>query len=122
MGPCYDGDDGYGYCGDDDDCDGVDDDCDAEVDEDFDLDGQRDPGELDPHNRPDDRLFDDTDRDGLPDLVETAIGTDPLDADSDDDGVLDGDEVDFSADTDGDGEINALDRDSDNDRILDGTE
>ena len=64
----------------------------------------------------------DSDGDGLPDVVERRIGTDPFDADSDDDGVLDGQEPDFDKDTDGDGLINALDPDSDNDGLFDGTE
>jgi uncharacterized repeat protein (TIGR01451 family) len=64
----------------------------------------------------------DTDGDGLSDFVERAIGTDPLDADSDDDGVPDGAEPSYDADTDGDGLINALDPDSDNDGLFDGTE
>ena len=54
--------------------------------------------------------------------MELALGTDPFDADSDDDGVLDGDEANFAEDTDGDGGINALDPDSDDDGIFDGTE
>jgi hypothetical protein len=64
----------------------------------------------------------DTDGDGLPDLYETAIGTNPNDADSDDDGVLDGQEISPALDSDGDGLINALDPDSDNDGLYDGTE
>jgi outer membrane protein OmpA-like peptidoglycan-associated protein len=64
----------------------------------------------------------DTDGDGLSDPEELAIGTDPNDADSDDDGVRDGDEANYADDTDGDGLINALDPDSDGDGILDGTE
>jgi hypothetical protein len=64
----------------------------------------------------------DSDGDGLPDSTETGIATDPNDADSDDDGVLDGAEPDFDEDTDGDGLINALDPDSDDDGLLDGTE
>jgi uncharacterized repeat protein (TIGR01451 family)/MYXO-CTERM domain-containing protein len=64
----------------------------------------------------------DTDMDGLPDAVEIALGTDPNDADSDDDGVLDGQEIKPGEDSDGDGLINALDPDSDNDGLLDGTE
>ncbi len=64
----------------------------------------------------------DTDGDGLPDTEETTIGTDPNDADSDDDGVIDGDEPSYDVDSDGDGLINALDPDSDNDGIFDGTE
>ncbi|MBW2456310.1 MAG: hypothetical protein JRI68_17455, partial [Deltaproteobacteria bacterium] len=48
----------------------------------------------------------DTDGDGLDDSTETTAGTDPNDADSDDDGVQDGDELYFDQDTDGDGLIN----------------
>ena len=50
------------------------------------------------------------------------LGTDPNDADSDDDGLLDGLEPNYSADSDGDGLINPLDPDSDNDGLFDGTE
>jgi MYXO-CTERM domain-containing protein len=64
----------------------------------------------------------DTDGDGIFDTVEVSLGSDPKDADSDDDGVPDGDEVDPQADTDGDGLINLLDPDSDNDGLYDGTE
>jgi hypothetical protein len=51
----------------------------------------------------------DTDGDGLPDAREIALGTEPNNPDSDDDGLTDGDEIDFydteplSPDTDGDG-------------------
>jgi len=64
----------------------------------------------------------DTDGDGLDDDTEVNIGTDPNDADSDDDGVQDGDEPLYDQDTDGDGLINALDPDSDDDGLFDGTE
>src|SRR6185369_285418 len=64
----------------------------------------------------------DSDGDGLGDDDEIAAGTDPHDADSDDDGVPDGNEQRWNDDTDGDGIINALDPDSDNDGLLDGTE
>jgi clumping factor A len=64
----------------------------------------------------------DTDMDGLSDPDETTAGTDPNDADSDDDGVLDGAEKDALVDSDGDGLINALDPDSDDDALFDGTE
>ena len=64
----------------------------------------------------------DTDADGLSDTLETKLGTDPNDADSDDDGLLDGDEPKFYDDSDNDGLINALDPDSDNDALFDGTE
>jgi len=70
----------------------------------------------------DDGCTDDIDGDGLTDQEEGVLGTDPTDADSDDDGVIDGDEVDPGDDTDGDGLINALDPDSDGDGINDGTE
>jgi len=65
----------------------------------------------------------DTDGDGILDPVEViTFGTDPNDADSDDDGVPDGDEPSLGEDSDGDGLINALDPDSDNDGLFDGTE
>jgi MYXO-CTERM domain-containing protein len=92
--------------------------------EDTNLDGAVDEGECDPLDPTDDDTCDhpDSDGDGLSDDLEVFLGTDPYDADSDDDGVLDGDEPNFSSDTDGDGLINALDPDSDNDGIYDGTE
>ena len=65
---------------------------------------------------------DDSDGDGLTNDEETNVGTDPNDADSDDDGVIDGDEPLWNRDTDNDGLENALDPDSDNDGLLDGTE
>lgn len=92
--------------------------------EDFNHDGKKDPGETDPtagHGDDDDDLADD-DGDGLSNGEEEAIGTDPLDADTDDDGVPDGAEANPSDDTDGDGLINAKDPDSDNDGLKDGTE
>ncbi len=64
----------------------------------------------------------DTDNDGLIDLYEAQIGTSQTDQDTDDDGVIDGDEVQPDVDTDGDGAINALDPDSDDDGVFDGTE
>jgi hypothetical protein len=64
----------------------------------------------------------DRDGDGITNDVEVMLGLNPDDADSDDDGVLDGAEPSFDMDSDGDGKINALDSDSDNDGILDGTE
>jgi MYXO-CTERM domain-containing protein len=45
-----------------------------------------------------------------------------MDADSDDDGLLDGDEANPSDDHDGDGSINILDEDADDDGLFDGTE
>lgn len=64
----------------------------------------------------------DTDGDGLTDVFEIQIGTNRNDADSDDDGVPDGQEASPGADFDGDGLVNALDPDSDNDGLFDGTE
>jgi clumping factor A len=64
----------------------------------------------------------DSDNDGLSDPDETTNGTNPADADSDDDGVPDGAEKTPFEDTDGDGLINALDPDSDDDGLFDGTE
>ncbi len=64
----------------------------------------------------------DSDGDGLTDDEEIKFRTNPNDADSDDDGVLDGDEKDWNKDTDGKGDINAKDPDSDDDGIYDGTE
>lgn len=64
----------------------------------------------------------DIDGDGLDNDTERRLDLPADDADSDDDGVLDGDEADYDVDTDGDGLINALDPDSDDDGIMDGTE
>ncbi|MBK8255271.1 MAG: choice-of-anchor L domain-containing protein [Polyangiaceae bacterium] len=64
----------------------------------------------------------DQDGDGLTNAEEITLGTSETDADSDDDGVLDGDEPNADVDSDGDGLINALDSDSDNDFLFDGTE
>lgn len=61
----------------------------------------------------------DSDGDGATDAAENAAGTDPLDADSDDDGILDGEELVIGADgflTD------PLDWDSDGDGLSDGQE
>ncbi|WP_272423787.1 thrombospondin type 3 repeat-containing protein [Polyangium jinanense] len=64
----------------------------------------------------------DSDGDGLSNDDEIAAGTDSSDADTDDDGVLDGLEPSLGVDTDGDGLINVVDADSDNDGLFDGTE
>jgi uncharacterized repeat protein (TIGR01451 family)/MYXO-CTERM domain-containing protein len=90
--------------------------------EDFDKNGRIDPGEGDPLDPSDDSTFTDTDGDGLTDAFENEIGSNPNDADSDDDGVIDGQEPNPAEDTDGDGVINVLDADSDNDGLFDGTE
>ncbi|MBK6697494.1 MAG: hypothetical protein IPG50_35710 [Myxococcales bacterium] len=93
--------------------------------EDANRDGKKDSGETDPNVTADDTQGgqnSDTDGDGLSDALEVALGTNPNDADSDDDGVPDGQEPNFADDTDGDGQKNALDPDSDNDGLFDGTE
>ena len=90
--------------------------------EDTNLNGKIDAGELDPNNPSDDTTAVDSDGDGLSDKLEAELGTNPNDADSDDDGVPDGQEPNPSLDSDGDGLINALDPDSDNDGLYDGTE
>ncbi len=90
--------------------------------EDTNLNGAIDPGEGDPNDPADDSTIVDTDGDGLSDALEIELGTDPNDADSDDDGVLDGLEPNPASDTDGDGLINALDPDSDDDGLTDGLE
>lgn len=109
--------------------------------EDLNQNGRVDAGERDPTWRADDdsdgdgltdadelSLFEtnpanqDTDGDGLDDGIEVDAGSDPLDADSDEDGLLDSREPDWDLDSDGDGLINALDPDSDNDGLLDAVE
>jgi len=60
-----------------------------------------------------DRL--DSDGDGLEDVIENIIGTDPFDDDTDDDGLMDGNEVNVYG-------TNPLDPDSDFDGLLDGLE
>jgi clumping factor A len=92
--------------------------------EDGNLNGRADSGETDPTagNGMDDGTVVDTDGDGLSDGLERSIGTDPNDADSDDDGLQDREEPNPSDDHDSDGLINALDPDSDDDDLFDGTE
>jgi hypothetical protein len=64
----------------------------------------------------------DSDDDGKSNDEELEAGTDPHDADSDDDGIPDGSEYDWLGDADSDELINALDWDSDNDELPDGLE
>lgn len=93
--------------------------------EDGNLNGTKDgPNETDPtagHPQDDGQIVD-SDGDGLSDLEEQTIGSDPNDADSDDDGVPDGMEPNPANDEDGDGTPNVLDPDSDGDGLFDGTE
>ncbi|MDD9938788.1 MAG: DUF3344 domain-containing protein [Myxococcales bacterium] len=92
--------------------------------EDSNLNGVVDDGETDPTAGNGDDDSDPSDRDGdrLSDELEEFIGSDPDDADTDDDGVPDGDEPNPSADGDGDGLNTVRDVDSDNDGLFDGTE
>ena len=69
----------------------------------------------------------DDDNDGLSDLEETELGTNPFDPDSDGDGVIDGDDdlpldPGESVDTDGDGVGNQADPDDDGDGLSDDDE
>jgi hypothetical protein len=61
----------------------------------------------------------DDDNDGLSDVDEATFGTDPLNGDTDGDGLLDGTEVDAAM---GSGCPDPLDSDSDGDTLSDGTE
>lgn len=94
------------------------------IPKDFDNDGIQDTLELDNNLDPTnaDDAGEDYDNDKLTNAQEVNAGLDILDGDSDDDGVADGDERNWNADTDGDQNINALDDDSDNDGLKDGTE
>lgn len=71
---------------------------------------------------PSTHLATDLDLDGLTDRDEVSAGSDPDDADGDDDGVLDPDEPSWDSDSDGDGRVNAFDYDSDDDGLPDGLE
>ena len=90
--------------------------------EDFSYDGEVDDGESDPLDYFDRVDAIDSDQDGLSDEEESTIGTASDDGDSDDDGVLDGDEWNWWDDQDQDDTINVFDHDSDGDRVFDGTE
>ena len=91
--------------------------------EDTNKDGAVDPDETDPLDPMDDGdLCVDTDTDGLCNAEEEWFGLDPLDLDSDDDGLFDGDEHNWNFDMDGDGSASVHDADSDADGLFDGTE
>jgi large repetitive protein len=95
--------------------------------EDYDTNGAVDAYEIDPLTPEDDEGFsDDLDEDGLDNLTELELGTDPKNPDSDGDFIPDGFEVgenpDEPLDTDRDGNIDALDTDSDGDTIPDSIE
>ena len=113
--------------------DGVDQDCD-DRDDDQDRDGYLladDCDDTDPAINPDateldngidddcDGLSDDDDQDGdgLNEFDEATWDTDPTDADSDDDSLLDGQEIAAGPDQDEDGVVDALDPDDDGDGI-----
>ena len=85
--------------------------------EDLNSNGRIDPGETDPNDPADDGL--DLDGDGISNVREVEIGTDPRDPDSDDDGLFDGEEIIPGRD----GWVtNPLDADTDDDGISDGEE
>ncbi|MEA5457634.1 Ig-like domain-containing protein [Arcicella sp. LKC2W] len=67
-------------------------------------------------------LLADTDGDGLTDTQELALGTNPNDLDSDDDGISDGDEVNGTGPLTASTKTNPLLADTDGDGIKDGTE
>ncbi|WP_437967837.1 hypothetical protein WMF04_00435 [Sorangium sp. So ce260] len=92
--------------------------------EDANLNGAIEAGETDPTagHGDDDGQNVDSDVDGLGDDLETFLGSNPGDRDSDDDGLLDGEEPNPSDDGDGDGQPDILDVDSDGDGLFDGTE
>ncbi|MCE9575974.1 MAG: tandem-95 repeat protein, partial [Deltaproteobacteria bacterium] len=90
--------------------------------EDANHNGQIDTGELDPNNPADDVNVVDDDHDGLSNAEEEFLGSNPHDADTDDDGTIDGAERNPGSDGDGDGLIDVLDPDSDDDGLYDGTE
>ncbi len=94
-------------------CDAIDSNCNGSLVDGFDdSDGDLDPDCIDL----------DDDNDGITDLDELSIGSDPTDSDSDGDGLSDGAELggDVSAplDSDGDGLADLLDEDDDGDGLL----
>ena len=64
----------------------------------------------------------DTDGDGIPDMVEASVGTDPNKADTDGDGLNDGQEMGKKDDADPSTQTNPLKADSDGDGLTDGEE
>lgn len=67
----------------------------------------------------------DTDKDGLPDALEFALGTNYLNPDTDGDGIKDGEQyytISLSSDFDGDGILDLADTDDDDDGKTDATE
>jgi MYXO-CTERM domain-containing protein len=90
--------------------------------EDPNLNGRVDMAEANPLEPGDKSVTKDFDGDGVGDALETFLGSNSQDADSDDDGHLDGDENNLSDDTDRDGFVNLNDSDSDSDALFDGTE
>jgi MYXO-CTERM domain-containing protein len=91
---------------------------DADTDNGGESDGSEVANGRNPVNQPGDDVVDgrDSDGDGLEDTREREIGTDPFDADSDDDGIDDGTEVTGMLGTD------PLDADTDDDGLGDGLE
>ncbi|WP_437798195.1 hypothetical protein [Sorangium sp. So ce693] len=92
--------------------------------EDANLNGVREASETDPTagHGADDSHNADGDADGLSDDLEVFLGSNPEDRDTDNDGLLDGEEPNPSDDGDGDGQADVLDADSDGDGLFDGTE
>ncbi len=90
--------------------------------EDANLNGRPDMGEGDPNDPAVLSSVPDSDGDGLCDAMETTVGARIHDADSDDDGVPDGDECNPAVDLDNDGQNASNDEDSDGDGLFDGTE
>ena len=106
-------------------CEGADTDGDgcSDGDEDADGNGRVDGGESDPNVAGD--CGTDSDGDTLPDAAEVILGSDPADADTDDDGLLDGADLgpdDAASGGDGDGRSGVLDCDTDGDGLPDGLE